>query len=240
MFASGDRDLTDDWKLGVRADYGDVSYNHTTDLDIKRTTAGLSLGYYSHASNTLGVDFEYIDGSYNNDPKQNYTMYTIGPTLEWKYTVRTQLVGKIGYTARNNANPSRPPYDAVTGRVTLTIADAGRGSLTATAWRELSTLGDEIAEYAVVNGVSLEPAWTLSNGITIRLKGSYENRDFKVVTGVGSDRLDDVGLASAYLDWPIGRHIKITGGISRGRRSSTRLYQDYEFFQQQIQIVGTL
>ena len=240
VFASGDRDLTDDWKLGVRADYGDVSYNHTTDLDIKRTTAGLSLGYYSHASNTLGVDFEYIDGSYNNDPKQNYTMYTIGPTLEWKYTVRTQLVGKIGYTARNNANPSRPPYDAVTGRVTLTIADAGRGSLTATAWRELSTLGDEIAEYAVVNGVSLEPAWTLSNGITIRLKGSYENRDFKVVTGVGSDRLDDVGLASAYLDWPIGRHIKITGGISRGRRSSTRLYQDYEFFQQQIQIVGTL
>ena len=35
-------------------------------------------------------------------------------------------------------------------------------------------------------------------------------------------------------------HIKLTGGISRGRRSSTRLYQDYEFFQQQLQIVATL
>jgi hypothetical protein len=46
-------------------------------------------------------------------------------------------------------------------------------------------------------------------------------------------------LVSGFLDWPIGRHFKITGGISRGKRSSTRLYQDYEFFQQQFEIVGT-
>ncbi len=240
VFASGDRDLPGNWKLGARGDFAEVTYNHTTSLDIHRSTGGLSLGYNSNAGNIWGVDLEYIDGSYTNVPKQDFKEYTIGPTLEWKFTVRTQLNGKIGYTARDNASAARPPYSAVTGRFALTIADAGRGSLIATAWRELSTFGDEIAEYAVVNGLSLEPAWTLSNGITIRLKGSYENRDYVVVTGPEPDRLDDVGLVSGYLDWPIGRHFKITGGISRGRRSSTRLYQDYEFFQQQIQIVGTL
>jgi len=239
-FVSGDRDLPDNWKVGARADIADVSYNHSTDLDIRRTTGGLSLGYVSRAANTLGADFEYIDGSYKTVSTQDYKQYTLGPTLEWKFTVRTQLNGKIGYTARKNSTPARPDYSAVTGRFELTIADAGRGSLKATAWRELSTLGDEIAEYAVINGVSLEPAWTLSNGITVRLKGSYENRDFVVVTGPAPDRLDDVGVVSGYLDWPIGRHFKITGGISRGRRSSTRLYQDYEFFQQQLEIVGTL
>jgi hypothetical protein len=240
IFGTADRDLRDNWRLGVRGDFGDISYNHTSDLDIRKTTGGLSLGYISNAGNTLGLDFEYIDGSYKNSPKQNYTMYTVGPTLEWKFTVRTQLDGKIGYTARQNANPARPAFDAITGRFTLTIADAGRGSLAAAAYRELSTLGDEIAEYTIIDGFSLEPAWTLSNGITVRLKGTYENRDFVVVTGLSPDRLDDVGLASAYLDWPIGRHFKITAGITRGRRSSTRLYQDYEFFQQQLQIVGTL
>ena len=240
IYATGDRDLLDNWKVGVRGDYGDVSYDHSTDLDIKKAIGGLSVGYVSHAGNILGADFEYVDGSYKYVPKQNYTMYTIGPTLEWKFTVRTQLNGKVGYTHRTDANPSHPPYGAATGRFTLTIADAGRGSLAATAWRELSTLGDEISEYTVIDGFSLQPAWTLSNGMTVRLLGSYENRDFVVVTGVATDRKDDVGLVSAFLDWPIGRHIKITGGISRGRRSSTRLYQDYEFFQQQLQIVGTL
>jgi hypothetical protein len=240
VYATGDRDLLDNWKLGVRADYGIVTYDNTTTLDIDKTTGGLSLGYVSHAGNTLGADLEYVDGSYKYSPKQNYTMYTIGPTLEWKFTVRTQLDAKVGYTHRTDANPAHPPYGAATGRFTFTIADAGRGSLVAVAWRELSTLGDEISEYTLINGVSLEPAWTLSNGMTVRLKGSYENRDFVVVTGSAPDRKDDVGLVSAYLDWPIGRHIKITGGVSRGRRSSTRLYQDYEFFQQQLQIVGTL
>ena len=240
VFGSADRGLPDNWKVGARGDVADVSYNHTTDLDIRRSTGGLSAGYVSQAGNTVGLDLEYINGAYKYVSKQDFKQYTIGPTLEWKYTVRTQLNGKIGYTIRNNASPTRPDYSAATGRFTLTIADAGRGSLTATAWRELSTLGDEIAEYAVVNGVSLEPAWTLSNGMTIRLLGSYENRDFKVVDKVGPGRADDVGLVTAFLDWPIGRHIKITGGLSRGRRSSTRLYQDYEFFQQQLQIVGTL
>ncbi len=240
VFASADRDLPDNWKVGVRGDVADVAYNHTTSLDIRRSTGGLSLGYVSQAGNTIGLDLEYIDGAYKNVSKQDFTQYTIGPTLEWKFTVRTQLNGKIGYTTRNNASPLRPDYSAATGRVSFTIADAGRGSLIASAWRELSTLGDEIAEYAVVDGVSLEPAWTLSNGITIRLLGSYENRDFKVVDNVGPGRKDDVGLVTAFLDWPIGRHIKITGGLSRGRRSSTRLYQDYEFFEQQLQIVGTL
>ena len=104
VFASGDRDLPDNWKFGVRGDFADVSYNHTTDLDIRRSTGGLSLGYISHAGNTLGVDLEYIDGAYKNVSKQDFTQYTIGPTLEWKFTVRTQLNGKIGYTARNNSS----------------------------------------------------------------------------------------------------------------------------------------
>ncbi len=240
VFASADRGLPNNWKVGARGDFADVTYDHTADLAIRRSTGGLSLGYVSQAGNTVGLDLEFIDGAYKNVPKLDYKQYTIGPTVEWKFTVRTQLNGKIGYTTRNNASPTRPDYSAATGRVELTIADAGRGSLKASAWRELSTLGDEIAEYAVVDGASIEPAWTLSNGITIRLLGSYENRDFKVVDNVGPGRKDDVGLVTAYLDWPIGRHIKITGGLSRGRRSSTRLYQDYEFFEQQLQIVGTL
>ena len=80
----------------------------------------------------------------------------------------------------------------------------------------------------------------MSNGLTARVHGGYEHRDFRVVTGVESDRIDDVGNVSGFLDWPIGRHFKLSGGVVVERRSSTRDFQSYQFLQQTIQIVGTL
>ena len=74
--------------------------------------------------------------------------------------------------------------------------------------------------------------------MTVRLHGSYEHRDF--INGGGiTARLDDVAQISGFLDWPIGRHFKLTGGITTERRSSTRLYQDYEYLKQEIQITGS-
>ena len=74
-------------------------------------------------------------------------------------------------------------------------------------------------------------------GMTVRLKGSYEHRDFRDASGSRA-RLDDVGALSGFLDWPLGRHCKLSAGVTTERRSSTRLYQDYEYLLQQIQVTG--
>jgi hypothetical protein len=240
VLATADHDLPDNWKFGVRGDFADVTFNHSTKLDIRRTTGGATLSFDSRAGNSVGFDLQLLHGDYKDSGTLDFNEYTVGPTLQWKYTVRTQLVGNVGYTRREYSNSTKPNYGDVTGRFTLTIADAGRGSLSATIWRELSNLGDEIAEYAVVDGFGIDPAWTLSNGLTARVHGGYEHRDFRVVSGVESDRIDDVGNVSGFLDWPIGRHFKISGGVVVERRSSTRFLQAYQFLQQQIQFVGTL
>ena len=240
FLGTADRDLPGNWKVGVRADYADVTFDHSVKLDINRTTGGATLSYDSRAGNTLGLDFQWLHGDYKDSSTLDFNEYTVGPTLQWKYTVRTQLNGNIGYTQRQYTNSTRQNYGDVTGRFTLTIADAGRGSLSASIWRELSNFGDEIAEYAIVDGFGIDPAWTLSNGLTARVHGGYEHRDFRVVTGVESDRIDDVGNVSGFLDWPIGRHFKLSGGVVVERRSSSRYLQSYQFLQQQIQIVGTL
>jgi hypothetical protein len=238
VFGSADMDLPQNWKGGVRGEFADITFSDTPSLNLQKSTVGASLAYVSSAGNELGMDLEGIHGNYVNNPDSNYDQYSIGPTLKWKFTVRTQLDAALGYTKRNYTGGARPDYGGATGHVALTIADAGRGSLTATAWRDVSNLTDEIPDYTVVDGVSLEPGWTLSNGITIRLRGSYEHRDFRDASGTTA-RLDDIGVVSGFLDWPIGRHIKLTGGITTERRSSTRLYQDYEYLLQQIQITGT-
>lgn len=238
IFGSADKDLPDNWKGGVRGDFADITFGDTPSLNLQKSTVGASAAYVSSAENELGMDLEGVHGNYVNNPDSNYDQYSIGPTLKWKFTVRTQLEASAGYTRRTYTGGARPDYGGPTGRVALTIADAGRGSLTATAWRDVSNLTDEIPDYTVVDGVSIEPGWTLSNGMTVRLRGSYEHRDFRDASGTTA-RLDDIGVVSGFLDWPIGRHVKLTGGITTERRSSTRLYQDYEYLMQQIEITGT-
>ena len=239
VFASADDALSDHWKWGLRGDAADIKYTSTKTLDLQRTSGGTTFSYISKAENELGLDLNVINGNYTQGEAADFTEYAAGPVLKWKYTVRTQLYAQAGYTQRHNRGRNPSTFGAATGKVTLTIADAGRGSLKASAYREFSNLGDEIADYTVVDGLSIEPGWTLSNGRSFRLHGSYEHRDFRTSQG-STGRLDDVGTVSGFLDWPLGNHIKITAGLTTERRSSNLLYQDYEYLQQQIGIVGTL
>ena len=119
------------------------------------------------------------------------------------------------------------------------MADNGRNQLQADVWRDLSNLGDEIAEYAVVNGISVEPSWSLTETLNLRINASYENRDFKV-DPLESDREDDVYTAGAFVDWEISRNITVSVGVDAQRRSSTRELQDYDFNRFQVEIVGRL
>ncbi len=238
VFATADWDLPDNWKTGFAADFADITFTATPALNLQKTIGGATLTYVSAAANELGVGLLATHGNYVNNPHSNFDEYTIAPTLKWVFTVRTQLTADAGYTKRNYSDAARPNYGGFTGHLNFTIADAGRGSLVARAYREVSNLTDEIPDYAVVDGVALEPAWTLSNAMTVRVHGSYEHRDFINAGGITA-RLDDVAQISGFLDWPIGRHFKLTGGITTERRSSTRLYQDYEYLKQEIQVTGS-
>ena len=121
----------------------------------------------------------------------------------------------------------------------MILADNGRNTVRAEAYRDLSNLGDEVAEYAVVNGVSIEPSWTLTETVNLRVNASYETRDFRV-DQLESDREDDVYTAGAFVDWDINRNIALSLGVDGQRRSSTRELQDFEFNRFQVQIVGSL
>jgi hypothetical protein len=239
LLAGADVDLPGPWKTGVRAEFSDIAFSDSDTLDMQRTTFGADVGYVSAAGNAVGFDAEFVTADYDINPIANFDEYTVGPTLEYKLTTRTQLDAKIGYTSRDNESPTRADYDGITGRVTVSMADDGRNQLKAEAWRDLSNLGDEIAEYAVVNGVSIEPSWTLTDKLDLRIEASYENRDFQV-DPLQSDRQDDVVTAGAFLDWEVTRNIKVSVGVDTERRSSNRALQDYDFNRFQVQVIGHL
>jgi hypothetical protein len=237
--ASGDIDLPGQWRLGLRADIADIGYSETKTLDLLRASAGARLNYVSRSGNLIGFDAEFTKGDFDSNPNSDYDEYDIGPTLEWHLTARTLLDAKIGYTSHDYAAPGKVDYDDVTGRVTLRMADDGRGKMIATLWRDISNLGDESADFAVVNGLRFEPSWTLTNGMDLRLNASYEKRDFQEELA-GLVRKDDVYTAGLFLDWGVARTVTLTFGVDAQKRSSTRELQDFDFARVQLQVTGKL
>jgi hypothetical protein len=234
LFANGDFSLAPNWRAGARVDLADISYSETKRLDLQRTTVGGDVGYVSSASNWLGVDAEYVMGRYENNERSDFDEYTVGPKVEWKFTGRTTAVATAGYTSRNYDDASRADYDGATGRVELKVADDGRNGLDASIYRDLSNLDDEVADYAVVTGVKVEPRFKVRESFNLRFLAGYEQRDFDrdpsldpVV--VAADRTDDVYTVGAFVDWDVHSKVRLTFGADMQQRDSTRELQDYKF-----------
>jgi hypothetical protein len=234
-----DIDLPGNWKLGMRGNLADISYSDTRALDLERTTGGAELSYVSRAGSEIGLDAEFVNGDYDVNPAANFDEYTIGPTLDWQLTTRLKLEAKLGYTSRDVADAAREDYDDITGRIALIMADTGRSKWTATIWRDVSNLSDEIADFALVHGISIEPSWQLPSGLALSLHLGYENRDFPIDAPI-ADRQDDLYTAGASADWPFSRNVKLSVGVDLQQRSSTRDLQDYDYGNVRVQIIGSL
>ena len=237
--ASGDIDLPGQWRLGLRADIADVGYSNTKSLDVLRMTGGAGLNYVSRSGSLIGFDAEFIKGDFDNNPNSDFDEYNVGPTLQWHLTARTLIDAKLGYTSHNYTSPGKVDYDDVTGRVTLRMADDGRGKMIATLWRDISNLGDESADFAVVNGLKVEPSWKLPNGMDLRINASYEKRDFQEELA-GLVRKDDVVTGGVFVDWGVTRNITLTFGVDAQQRSSTRELQDFDFARVQLLVTGKI
>jgi hypothetical protein len=246
LLANGNFDLPGPWQMGLRGDFADVSFSETERLDLQRSTIGASAGFTSSAGSVIGVDAEFIWGDYDNNPLADYEEYTVGPTFEWKFTERTILNARVGYTKRDQSDPLRQDYDGVTGRVVFNMNNEERNGLKLTVYRDLSNLGDEVAEFAEVNGVEFEPRWHIRESVDLRLLVGYENRDFNRDPDlepdplIDPDREDDVVTGGAFLDWQMTRNFKLSLGADMQKRDSTRDLQDFDFGRAEIRITGSL
>ena len=233
------------WRLGVRGEFAEISFSESERLDLQRVTGGASIGFASDAGSIIGFDAEYIIGDYDNNPLSDYDEYTLGPTLEWKFTERTSMTARVGYTNRDQSDPLRDDYDGVTGRVVVNFANDERNGVRFSLYRDLSSLGDEISEFAEVLGLEVEPRWQLREGVDLRLLVGYEQRDFNrdldaELLGLDPNRDDDVVTAGAFVDWEITRNLKVSFGADMQRRDSTRELQDYDFHRFEMRLTGSL
>jgi hypothetical protein len=245
LLGSANIKLPGRWTMGVRGEFADITFSESERLDLRRFLTGGNIGYASTAGSTIGIDAEYLEGDYDLNPLADYEEYTIGPTLEWKFTERTILLAKVGYTNRNQADPLRQDFDGVTGRVSFNMDNAPTNGLKVVLYRDLSNLGDEVLDFAEVTGIEVEPRWQLREGLDVRLLAGYEKRDFNPdpdaeLLGLDPNRDDDVFTGGAFLDWQFTPNFKLSVGADMQKRDSTRELQDFDFNRFEIKVTGTL
>lgn len=232
LFATADRWFTPRWRAGVNASWADISSSERGGLDKNIARGGIAVDYVSTKGDSVGVEASYVDASYESAVARDYQEWYVGPTARWQVTAKTRFDANAGYIQREHEDLSERDFDGPVGQVAAVWEATERTQVSLSAWRELSTLDDEIADYAIVDAVELEPVWSFAAKTTLRALVRYENRDFQdndePLPGVPG-REDDIRTYGLWLDWNFSNNGVFSIGYENEDRESTVELREYDF-----------
>lgn len=233
VFGSANRWLTTRWRLGGELDWTKVSASESPFLDKTINGYGLRLDYISKAENSVGLRARYATTAFDSVGERDFYDLEVGPTLDWKLTGKTRIAATAGYKARTHDDLSERDFDGFVGSLAATWRITGKTSIEAALWRDISNLDDEVADYAIVDGVSIEPTWQVMPKTRLRALASYERRDFQ---GIGDgeliagleDREDELRKLELGIEWRPRKRIGVDLSLGMESRDSNRALREYD------------
>jgi hypothetical protein len=225
------------------ADVVDVSYDERTQLDRKVNSGLLEVQYQNTLNTRVGLRGRYSVNELNDTNiggisiSNDYDMTALSGVFYWEGSALSALELLLGYTDINYDETSDEigdrDFDGVSGRLTYHWILTGKTKLDISAWREPSTLNDEIQDYVLAQGVSIRPIWKATTKITVRGEILYENDDFKarndVLDSLGEQkRKDNNWLFSIRGNWEPRRNIDVSVGYRYKDRDSTIDVRDFK------------
>ncbi len=227
------RRLSLQWKTEARLELADISFDDATDLDQQQVRLTWTVDYETRLQNTIGFLAEYVEADFDDGDLRNFDELLLGPTLTWSLTPQTSLNGRLSYKERNQDDPTRSDFSGITGDISLVRRANREGTrYRLRLRREISNLQDEIDDFAVITGISLEPQWRLSAKRKIAGIIGFERRDFRsnapfAVAGT-SGREDDLLQAGFTYTWTPTDQLELTGAYRYWQRDSNRDGGDFD------------
>jgi hypothetical protein len=124
-------------------------------------------------------------------------------------------------------------YTGFVGRITGVWAKSEANIIRVSLWHEISNFGDEIATFALVTGVSIDPTFQIGSRAYVSFELGYETRDFRGEPDLPGQsfphRDDDVLTGTLRLEWRLTENSNISGEYRTQDRQSTRGGRDYDF-----------
>lgn len=238
LFGSVSRSLGSGWAIDLSGSTADVQFEETEALDLTRNTGELAVTYETALRSRFGVSARVVGGTFDSSNFRNFTETNVAALFTWPMSALTTFDARIGFTERDHRNPDRPDFNGVAGIVSLTRTAARENRFRLDLYRRPSNLGDEIANYALVEGISVTPQWSLSETLVLRLNAHVERRDFRALrdpTGVDptveelSPREDEIVGGGIWLDWNLIGRFSVVAGFETEDRSSNRDSEEFDY-----------
>jgi hypothetical protein len=110
------------------------------------------------------------------------------------------------------------------------------------AWREPSSLSDEITDYVLAQGISINPTWDITPKVSLDGMLLYNNDDFKarndVLSALGVERRDDdTWLFRVTANWDPRNYLRLSAGYRKENRDSSIDERDFDVDQVEAKIL---
>jgi hypothetical protein len=221
-----------DWSFGAEVAYADIDFDIARPVELN--SAGADFTYESRQGNTFAIAADYEERESQGINSLGFEEFKVGPEINWKVAADLKLKVELKYQERDPVDPLLTAVDGPTGEFDLEWQVSTGVKFSVKAFRRISSLGDQLSNFAIVDGGELKGEWKTSEKFGFSLSVNYELRDFEdepnLVPIPGLDvREDELTNVLAGIEWRPRRSILIDASVMIGDRSSNRALQDFDF-----------
>lgn len=236
--ASVDQRLAQRWSVRGALAYADLAFSASPQLDKRRLDLETELQYDASARSRFGLLASWTQSKFDENAAQDFSGWSIGPTVTWQYTPQLLFSGNLGLTHQSldDSVSGAEEFDGVTGYLAANWAPNDRVRWNVRLFRDISDLGGEVPRFTKRAGVAIVPSWQISPRLASRAEFVYEKRDFVSFSGfspgvgaaIAPGREDDYFQVSGWLDLRVARRWLLSAGLAVEQRESNAVSQEFD------------
>jgi exopolysaccharide biosynthesis operon protein EpsL len=228
-----------DWRLVAGAELRDVSYQERKRLERDASQGSLEVQYRNTLNTRVGVRGRYTKNDLKDENiggiriDNDYDETEISGVFYWEGTAKSALEARLGFVDVSYNDLDDRDFKGVSYRAIYHWVHSEKTKVDIEAWRETSSLSDEITEYVLTQGISISPSWSVTHKISLQGKLLYNNDDFKarndIITALGGQRRDDdTWLFRVTANWDPRKYLRLSVGYTREDRDSSIDARDFD------------
>ncbi len=198
---------------------------------IWRSGASLQLVQRSGRGEYTGrkrVGFDVVPAPFNSQYDTAFRQRELEMRLSVPLTGKSTLSARLARQKRTHDYFYQRDYAETIGRLEHTWQPSGRLSLTTAVRREVGVYQDFASSYYLSDGVSLQPAWQMTNRVSARLAYDWQRRRYEGAIFPGlPQRREDLQSARASVDWLPDDRLAVNLAYQRDERDANQRGRDF-------------
>ncbi|WP_198007277.1 outer membrane beta-barrel protein [Nitrococcus mobilis] len=232
-----------DWEWVLGAHRRSTSFDKRSDLDRVESTGFTEVHYNSAVNTRMGLRAEITRGDLNRDERLADGTVLGNDYIETQYSVvlgvegseeLSYLTGRFGFTQRKFDDRPERDFSGPTAHLSYLWKVTANTGLRLSAWRELQAQNNEIANYLISQGYSLEPIWQATVKIRVRGHYSFQNRDYQgreTPGNLNAGREDDLHTIGLGIDYQALPNLYLSLEAKHQSRDSNREIRNFDYEQ---------